>query len=53
MSTTKCGRHTAIQIFTGRLGRTGRHSTCGALPAAGPYFRLSHFQGWKAVKQKR
>ncbi|KAK8632018.1 hypothetical protein V6N13_028795 [Hibiscus sabdariffa] len=34
-------------------GRTGHHATCGALPAAGPYLRLSRFQGGQAVKQKR
>ncbi|CAN7092792.1 unnamed protein product [Brassica rapa subsp. narinosa] len=32
---------------------TGHHATCGALPAAGPYLRLSRFQGGQAVKQKR
>ncbi|CAL8989208.1 unnamed protein product [Prunus brigantina] len=37
----------------GRRGRTGHHATCGALPAAGPYLRLSRFQGGQAVKQKR
>nr|TKS17495.1 hypothetical protein D5086_0000013190 [Populus alba] len=34
-------------------GRTGHHATCGALPAAGPYLRLSRFQGGRAVKQKK
>ncbi|PKA61733.1 hypothetical protein AXF42_Ash008563 [Apostasia shenzhenica] len=53
MSTTRCGRHSAIWIFMGRWGRTGRRLMCGALPAAGPYLRLSRFQGWQAVKQKR
>ncbi|KAL0919942.1 hypothetical protein M5K25_009033 [Dendrobium thyrsiflorum] len=53
MSTTERGRHSALRIFRGRRGRTGRRSTCDALPAAGPYLRLSHFQGWQAVKQKR
>ncbi|KAL0919915.1 hypothetical protein M5K25_009004 [Dendrobium thyrsiflorum] len=53
MSTTGRGRHSALRIFRGRRGRTGRRSTCGALPAAGPYLRLSRFQGWQAVKQKR
>ncbi|KAI3672087.1 hypothetical protein L2E82_53081 [Cichorium intybus] len=38
--------------FQGRRGRTGHRATCGALPAAGPYLRLSRFQGGQAVKQK-
>ncbi|CAN7092740.1 unnamed protein product [Brassica rapa subsp. narinosa] len=37
----------------GRWECTGHHATCGALPAAGPYLRLSRFQGGQAVKQKR
>ncbi|KAK7380916.1 hypothetical protein VNO78_33435 [Psophocarpus tetragonolobus] len=45
MSTTGRGRHSVLQIFKGRRGRTGHHATCGALPAAGPYLRLSRFQG--------
>ncbi|KAK7375666.1 hypothetical protein VNO78_35404 [Psophocarpus tetragonolobus] len=53
MSTTRRGRHSVLQIFKGRRGRTGHHATCGALPAAGPYLRLSRFQGGQAVKQKR
>ncbi|KAK7375687.1 hypothetical protein VNO78_35425 [Psophocarpus tetragonolobus] len=53
MSTTGRGRHSVLQIFKGRRGRTGHHATCGALPAAGPYLRLSRFQGGQAVKQKR
>ncbi|CAA7389909.1 unnamed protein product [Spirodela intermedia] len=53
MSTTGRGRHSVLQIFKGRRGRAGRRATCGALPAAGPYLRLSHFQGGRAVKQKR
>ncbi|KAK7371271.1 hypothetical protein VNO78_36693 [Psophocarpus tetragonolobus] len=44
MSTTGRGRHSVLQIFKGRRGRTGHHATCGALPAAGPYLRLSRFQ---------
>uniref|UniRef100_A0A6N2KFT6 Senescence-associated protein n=1 Tax=Salix viminalis TaxID=40686 RepID=A0A6N2KFT6_SALVM len=43
MSTTGRGRHSVLRIFKGR-GRTGHHATCGALPAAGPYLRLSRFQ---------
>ncbi|KAK8621612.1 hypothetical protein V6N13_081045 [Hibiscus sabdariffa] len=53
MSTTGRGRHSVLQIFNGRRGRTGHHATCGALPAAGPYLRLSRFQGGQDVKQKR
>ncbi|CAN6472689.1 unnamed protein product [Victoria cruziana] len=53
MSTTGCGRHSVLRIFKCRRGRIGHHATCGALPAAGPYFRLSRFQGGQAVKQKR
>uniref|UniRef100_A0A0R0GS22 Senescence-associated protein n=1 Tax=Glycine max TaxID=3847 RepID=A0A0R0GS22_SOYBN len=52
MSTTGRGRHSVLRIFKGRRGRTGHHATCGALPAAGPYLRLSRFQGGQAVKQK-
>ncbi|PHT25352.1 hypothetical protein CQW23_35015 [Capsicum baccatum] len=43
MSTIGCGRHSVLQIFKGRWERTGHHATCGALPAAGPYLRLSQF----------
>ncbi|KAK8547728.1 hypothetical protein V6N13_027341 [Hibiscus sabdariffa] len=53
MSTTGRGRHSVLRIFKGRRGCTGHHATCGALPAAGPYLRLSRFQGGQAVKQKR
>ncbi|PHT27702.1 hypothetical protein CQW23_32681 [Capsicum baccatum] len=52
MSTTGRGRHLVLQIFKGRRERTGHHATCGAPPAAGPYLRLSRFQGGQAVKQK-
>ncbi|KAJ4699827.1 Regulator of rDNA transcription protein 15 [Melia azedarach] len=45
MSTTGRGRHSVLRIFKGRRGRTGHRATCGALPAAGPYLRLSRFQG--------
>uniref|UniRef100_A0A6N2KK79 Senescence-associated protein n=1 Tax=Salix viminalis TaxID=40686 RepID=A0A6N2KK79_SALVM len=48
MSTTGRGRHSVLRIFKGRRGRTGHHATCGALPAAGPYLRLSRFQGGRA-----
>ncbi|KAK8660467.1 hypothetical protein V6N13_051393 [Hibiscus sabdariffa] len=53
MSTTGHRRHSVLRIFKGRRGCTGHHVTCGALPAAGPYLRLSRFQGGQAVKQKR
>ncbi|PHT25030.1 hypothetical protein CQW23_35319 [Capsicum baccatum] len=53
MSMTGCGWHSVLRIFKGRWERTGHHATCGALPAAGPYLRLSRFQGGQAVKQKR
>ncbi|THU43143.1 hypothetical protein C4D60_Mb00t01020 [Musa balbisiana] len=53
MSTTGRGRHSVLRIFKGRRGRTGRRATCSALPATGPYLRLSRFQGGRAVKQKR
>ncbi|KAD0306341.1 hypothetical protein E3N88_44473 [Mikania micrantha] len=40
--------------FQGPPGaHTGHRATCGALPAARPYLRLSRFQGGQAVKQKR
>ncbi|PKU70664.1 hypothetical protein MA16_Dca025944 [Dendrobium catenatum] len=53
MSTTGHGRHSALRILKGRRGRTRHRSTCGALPATGPYLQLSCFQGWQAVKKKR
>ncbi|GMJ16182.1 hypothetical protein HRI_005287400 [Hibiscus trionum] len=49
MSTTGRRRHSVLRIFKGRRGRTGHHATCGALPAAGPYLRLSRFQGGQAI----
>ncbi|PHT26458.1 Protein TAR1 [Capsicum baccatum] len=49
MSTTGCGRHSVLQILKGRWERTGYHATYGALPAAGPYLRLSRFQGGQAT----
>uniref|UniRef100_K4D8T0 Uncharacterized protein n=1 Tax=Solanum lycopersicum TaxID=4081 RepID=K4D8T0_SOLLC len=53
MSMTGHGRHSVLRIFKGRQGSTGHHAMCGALRAAGPYLRLSRFQGGQAVKQKR
>ncbi|CAN7092820.1 unnamed protein product, partial [Brassica rapa subsp. narinosa] len=46
MSTTGRERHSVLRIFKGRQECTGHHATCGALPAAGPYLRLSRFQGF-------
>ncbi|KAI8537074.1 hypothetical protein RHMOL_Rhmol10G0306500 [Rhododendron molle] len=51
MSTTGHERHSVLQIFKGRRGRTGHHATCGALPTAGPYLRLSRFQGEQVSAQ--
>ncbi|PHT29703.1 hypothetical protein CQW23_30679 [Capsicum baccatum] len=53
MSTTERGWNSVLWIFKGRREHTRHHATCGALPAAGPYLRLSRFQGGQAVKQKR
>ncbi|CAN6973644.1 unnamed protein product, partial [Brassica rapa subsp. trilocularis] len=53
MSTTGRERHSVLRIFKGHRECTGHHAMCGALPAAGPYLRLSRFQGGQAVKQKR
>ncbi|XLT02378.1 hypothetical protein HN51_051729 [Arachis hypogaea] len=51
MSTTGRDRHSVLRIFKGRRGRTGHHATCGALPATGPYLRLSRYQGGQADRQ--
>ncbi|KAL0827703.1 hypothetical protein Bca101_051381 [Brassica carinata] len=53
MSMTGCERHSVLRIFKGRRECTRHHMTRGALPAAGPYLRLSRFQGGQIVKQKR
>ncbi|WZZ15430.1 hypothetical protein YC2023_108519 [Brassica napus] len=50
MSTTRRERHSVLRIFKGRRECTGHHATCGALPAVGPYLRLSHFQGMLTLK---
>ncbi|WZZ15016.1 hypothetical protein YC2023_108105 [Brassica napus] len=50
MSTTGRERHSVLRIFKGRRECTGHHATCGALPAAGPYLRLSRFQGGQAYR---
>ncbi|CAN6989948.1 unnamed protein product, partial [Brassica rapa subsp. trilocularis] len=49
MSTTGRERHSVLRIFKGRRECTGHHATCSALPAAGPYLRLSRFQGFAAT----
>ncbi|PHT27906.1 hypothetical protein CQW23_32478 [Capsicum baccatum] len=53
MSTAGCGRHSVLRIFKGCRECIEHHATCGALPTAGPYLRLSRVQGGQAVKQKR
>ncbi|DBA82436.1 TPA: hypothetical protein ACH3X2_000672, partial [Trebouxia sp. C0005] len=40
-------------IFKGRRWRSGHCEKCSALPASGPYLRMSRFQGLRAVKKKR
>ncbi|PHT27912.1 hypothetical protein CQW23_32484 [Capsicum baccatum] len=50
MSTTEYGRHLVLQIFKGHRENTGHHATCGALPAAGLYLRLSRFQGSRSER---
>ncbi|WZZ15590.1 hypothetical protein YC2023_108679 [Brassica napus] len=49
MSTTGREWHSVLRIFKGRRECTRHHATCGALPAAGPYLRLSRFQGGQAI----
>ncbi|CAN6989730.1 unnamed protein product [Brassica rapa subsp. trilocularis] len=46
-------RHSVLRIFKGRRECTGHHATCGALPAAGPYLRLSRFQDERFARQYR
>ncbi|CAN7092664.1 unnamed protein product, partial [Brassica rapa subsp. narinosa] len=53
MSTTGRERHSVLRIFKGRRECTGHHATCGALPAAGPYLRLSRFQDERFTRQYR
>ncbi|CAN7092683.1 unnamed protein product [Brassica rapa subsp. narinosa] len=53
MSTTGRERHSVLRIFKGRRECTGHHATCGALPAAGPYLRLSRFQDERFARQYR
>ncbi|CAN7092684.1 unnamed protein product [Brassica rapa subsp. narinosa] len=53
MSTTGREWHSVLRIFKGRRECTGHHVTCGALPAAGPYLRLSRFQDERFARQYR
>ncbi|KAL0745183.1 hypothetical protein Bca101_102330 [Brassica carinata] len=45
MKCDRAWRHSVLRIFKG-AGMHGHHAACGALPAAGPYLRLSRFQEW-------
>ncbi|CAN7092840.1 unnamed protein product [Brassica rapa subsp. narinosa] len=51
MSTNGRERHSVLWIFKGRRECTRHHATCGALPAAGPYLRLSCFQDERFARQ--
>ncbi|CAN7088126.1 unnamed protein product [Brassica rapa subsp. narinosa] len=53
MSTTGRERHSVLRIFKGHRECTGHHAMCGALPAAGPYLRLSRFQDERFARQYR
>ncbi|CAN7100116.1 unnamed protein product [Brassica rapa subsp. narinosa] len=53
MSMTGRERHSVLRIFKGRRECTGHHATCGALPATGPYLRLSRFQDERFARQYR
>ncbi|CAN6989983.1 unnamed protein product [Brassica rapa subsp. trilocularis] len=53
MSTTGRERQSVLWIFKGCRECTGHHATCGALPAAGPYLRLSRFQDERFARQYR
>ncbi|WZY93686.1 hypothetical protein YC2023_066015 [Brassica napus] len=48
MSTTGREWHSVLWTFKGHRECTRHHATCGALPATGPYLRLSRFQGGQA-----
>ncbi|KAL0745716.1 hypothetical protein Bca101_101785 [Brassica carinata] len=45
MKCDRAWRLSVLRIFKG-AGMHGHHAACGALPAAGPYLRLSRFQEW-------
>ncbi|CAF2043532.1 unnamed protein product [Brassica napus] len=53
MSTTGRERHSVLRIFKDCRECTGHHATCGALPTAGPYLRLSRFQDERFACQYR
>ncbi|CAN6989923.1 unnamed protein product [Brassica rapa subsp. trilocularis] len=53
MSTTGREPHSVLRIFKGHRECTGHHAMCGALPAAGPYLRLSRFQDEQFARQYR
>ncbi|CAN7093004.1 unnamed protein product [Brassica rapa subsp. narinosa] len=53
MSTTGREQHSVLRIFKGHRECTGHHATCGALPAAGPYLRLSRFLDERFARQYR
>ncbi|CAF2086442.1 unnamed protein product [Brassica napus] len=53
MSTTGRERHSVLRIFKGRRECTGHHATCGAIPDAGPYLRLSRFLDERFARQYR
>ncbi|CAN6974180.1 unnamed protein product [Brassica rapa subsp. trilocularis] len=52
MSTTGRERHSVLRIFKGHRECTRQHATCGPLQAAGPYLRLSCFQGGQASDER-
>ncbi|CAN6974178.1 unnamed protein product [Brassica rapa subsp. trilocularis] len=53
MSTIGRERHSVLQIVKGRRECTGHHATCGTLPAAGSYLRLSRFHDERFACQYR
>ncbi|CAN7105337.1 unnamed protein product [Brassica rapa subsp. narinosa] len=53
MSTTGRERHSVLWIFKGHRECSRHHATCSALPAAGPYRRLSRFQDERFARQYR
>ncbi|KAL0744971.1 hypothetical protein Bca101_100916 [Brassica carinata] len=48
MKCDRAWRLSVLRIFKG-AGMHGHHAACGALPAAGPYLRLSRFQEWAGL----
>ncbi|CAF2043514.1 unnamed protein product [Brassica napus] len=53
MSTTGRERHSVLRIFKGRGNAPDTTRRGGALPAAGPYLRLSRFQDERFARQYR